>query len=127
MPDPSVRVEGWSGGEREAGTFYSLREWMIWLLFSAIQHERDSKNMQLLLHGILVCLQDIGQWFHTQMYVLSVACPVHIHVCAVLYENAVAKMAEDAEGEGPAAAQRTEFFSSVDKGLHCFFFPFFIC
>ena len=50
-----------------------------------------------------------------------------VRVCAVLYENAVAKMAEDAEGEGPAAAQRTEFFSSVDKGLHCFFFPFFIC
>ena len=55
MPDVGRVV---SGSQRR--TFYSLREWMLWLLFSAIEHEDDPTNMQLLLHGVLVSLQDIG-------------------------------------------------------------------
>ena len=61
MPDVSMHVGRWSRGEREGRTFYSLREWMLWLLFSAIEYEGDATNMQLLLHGVLVSLQDIGR------------------------------------------------------------------
>ena len=61
MPD----AEG-SGQEGKEKTFYSLRDWMLWLLFSAIEHEEDTTNIQLLLHGMLVSLQDIGRWdLHT--------------------------------------------------------------
>ena len=42
-------------------TFHSLKDWMLWLLFSAIEHERGATNMQMLLHGILLVLQDIGR------------------------------------------------------------------
>ena len=62
MPDEEEGeewVEGVRG--REGVTFYSLREWTLWLLFSAIEHERDSTNLQLLLHGLLVCLQNTGE------------------------------------------------------------------
>ena len=53
--------EAEEGVGSEGMTFYSLREWMLWLLFSAIAHEGDSTNLQLLLHGVLVCLQDTGE------------------------------------------------------------------
>ena len=34
---------------------------MLWLLFSALDHEGDSYNMQMLLHGLFVSIQDIGR------------------------------------------------------------------
>lgn len=34
-----------------------------------------------------------------------------------MYENAVARMAEECADEGSVAEKRTEFFSSVDKGV----------
>lgn len=59
MPDME---DGGAGQEGKGKTFYSLRDWMLWLLFSAIEHEEDATNIQLLLHGMLVSLQDIGRW-----------------------------------------------------------------
>lgn len=47
--------------EGEGWTFYSLRDWMLWLLFSALDHEGDSANMQMLLHGLFMSIQDIGR------------------------------------------------------------------
>lgn len=55
-------VELVTGEKREENTFYGLLDWMLWLLFSAIEHEKDATNLQLLLHGTLVSLQDIGRW-----------------------------------------------------------------
>lgn len=49
---------------------------MLQLLFSAIDHETDPSNMQMLLHGLMVIIQDI-----------------------VTYENAVAKMVEEETAE----------------------------
>ena len=66
MPDVGLSEKrgGGEGGEEkeggEVGTFYSLREWVLWLLFSAIEHERDATNLQLLLHGVFVSMQDTG-------------------------------------------------------------------
>ena len=56
-----MSVEDEEEREKESVTFYSLREWTLWLLFSAIEHERGGSNLQLLLHGVLVCLQDTGE------------------------------------------------------------------
>ena len=69
MPDVGLSEKrgGGEGGEEkgeqeggEGGTFYSLREWVLWLLFSAIEHEKDAINLQLLLHGVFVSMQDTG-------------------------------------------------------------------
>ena len=62
MPDAVDHGERRRGEVREGVTFYSLREWVLWLLFSGIEHERDGTNLQQLLHGVLVSLQDIGRW-----------------------------------------------------------------
>ncbi|CAI8012715.1 Ral GTPase-activating protein subunit beta [Geodia barretti] len=93
QPLPAMSVEDEEEEEeRDSVTFYSLREWTLWLLFSAIEHERDGSNLQLLLHGVLVCLQD-----------------------TVLYENVTTRLAEEGVGEGESGSARTEFFSSVVK------------
>ena len=44
-------------------TFYSLKDKLLHLLFSAISCETDSNNVQLLLHALMVFVSDIGQWW----------------------------------------------------------------
>ena len=53
-------------------TFYSLKDKLLHLLFSAIKCETDSNNVQLLLHALMVFVCDIGQYYsalnHTLLY-----------------------------------------------------------
>ena len=68
------------GGLRELDsslTFHSLQDRILQLLFSAIQHETDATNIQMLLHGLMAMIRDV-----------------------VTYENAVAKMVEEEMSEG---------------------------
>ncbi len=91
-------------------TFFSLQDRLLSLLFSALQHETDPSNVQMLLHGMLVFIQDI-----------------------VTYENAVTRMleAEEVDGEEqerlhpPLSSTRSDastqsqsrsLFSAVGKG-----------
>ena len=71
MPDGSRHVsgEGLRKGvseindeEEGGGTYYSLLEWMLWLLYSAIEYEKDTENIQHVLHGMLLSLQDTGRF-----------------------------------------------------------------
>ena len=41
-------------------TFYSLKDKLVHLMFSAIECETDSNNVQLLLHALTVFVSDIG-------------------------------------------------------------------
>jgi len=42
-------------------TFVSLKDQLLSVLFSAVESERDPVNIQMLLHALMVFMQDIGQ------------------------------------------------------------------
>ena len=58
-----LQPESGSQSTTPAKTFYSLKDKLLRLLFSAISCETDSNNVQLLLHALMVFVSDIGQWW----------------------------------------------------------------
>ena len=59
-------------------TFYSLKDKLLHLLFSAIKCETDSNNVQLLLHALMVFVCDIGQYCSVLNHALLYYWPVMI-------------------------------------------------